>query len=705
MDEEKPVEKEQEKEQEKEERTKNEITSLDLRFIMKELKELLVGGLFRKIYQYGDAKSKRLFFEVYMPEKGNKWLFIDSNKLFITDTRKPSPQEPPSFCMFLRKHLMNKKIIDVKQHDFDRIIEIYTEDNILILELFSKGNVILTDTKKKIIMPLEMQKWKDREIRPKVPYEYPPRKINPFGISFDVIMTLLKKGEKKLISMLASDLGFGAIYASEICIRAELNEDTPTGEISIHKVVNLHRVIEDLDKIEIEPCIYKNTVSPFPLRTYNFELPEKTDTFSEALDRFFTSQMTEEERKEEQAITNEVKDEQERILEQQQDAKDKWSETDKESKEIANAIYNNYSTVESILTGLKKARDSGIDWKDLKEKIKSEQTPEAEAIKEIREGDAAVVVSLDGKDIELDIRKTVEENAASYYEESKHARGKATRTESAIGKTESAIEQLEREDKERAEQLARQAEHPTSPAVQQEQEAQDQDQIDQTQEDEEQSPEKKTRKKWYEKFRWFFSSDGFLVIAGRSADQNEMILKKHTDSTDIVFHADIPGAAFVVIKGQGMEPPHETIKEAAEFSAANSKAWSKGLGTVDVFCVPRAQVSKSPPSGQHLPKGSFMVTGERIWFRDMELKVSVGVKIEDGVPKAIAGPVMAMRKNSKYFVTIRPGFKKSLDLSKAIKNKLLIKANPEDKNIINQVNPDEFQVLVPSGTGEIVEVV
>lgn len=113
------------------------------------------------------------------------------------------------------------------------------------------------------------------------------------------------------------------------------------------------------------------------------------------------------------------------------------------------------------------------------------------------------------------------------------------------------------------------------------------------------------------------------------------------------------------------------------------------------------------PSGENLPKGSFMISGERQWFRDTELKLSVGVSVnqENNYAKVIAGPVIPVRKNSNYFVTIKPGFKKSTELARIIKNKILIKAKPEDKFLIEKVPLEEFQKIIPSGTGEVAEYV
>ena len=178
---------------------KKEITALDLKFLVKELREEVTGGMVRKIYQYSGSKTKQFLFEMFIPTKGGLWLYVDKQKMFITKRKKASPQEPPSFCMFLRKHMMGKKIEDIKQHGFDRIIEISTHENILIFELFSQGNAILCDKSYNIIMPLQMQKWRDREVKPKIPYKYPPKVTDPFDMDLDSLKRSLAKNEKKVI--------------------------------------------------------------------------------------------------------------------------------------------------------------------------------------------------------------------------------------------------------------------------------------------------------------------------------------------------------------------------------------------------------------------------------------------------------------------------------------------------------------------------
>jgi predicted ribosome quality control (RQC) complex YloA/Tae2 family protein len=423
---------------------KTEITSLDLKFLVKELRENLTGGMFRKIYQYG-GKTKQFLFEIFVPTRGAFWLYVDNQKMFLTKRKKAIPKEPPSFCMFLRKHLMGKKILDVKQHDFDRVIEISTAESVLIFELLSPGNVILCDTSYKVIMPLQVQRWRDRDIRPKNPYKYPPKPPNPFELDLDSLKRSLAMAEKKTIAYLAKNLGFGSVYASEICSRAGIDEGKLTSDLSFNDILKLHEVIASIGGEKPEPRIYDETVSPFPMEIFEGKESKSFGSFSEALDEFFSGQEIEIAKEKVKEVVGEKKEKVERIVERQEEALEKWERIEKDSRDCAERIYNNYSTVEGVLSGIRKAKDSGLSWDEIKQRIKSEGTPEAEAIKEIRENDGVVILDLGGKDVLIDIRKSPEENAKKYYEDAKWAKKKFGGTEEARGEYEGKLERAEKE--------------------------------------------------------------------------------------------------------------------------------------------------------------------------------------------------------------------------------------------------------------------
>lgn len=647
---------------------KEKVSSLDLKFLVKELRKNLAGGVFRKIYQWGN----QFLFKVFVSGQGEKSLYVDRKRLFLTEKRRQGKPEPENFCMFLRKHLMGQKIRDLEQHRFDRIVEITTDDHILILELLRPGNIILCNSSREIIMPLEIQKFKDRQLKPKTPYRYPPRQVDPFQLDFQDLRRIYR-GDKKMVVFLAVDLGFGSAYASELCHRAGLDENrTQAGR---EELLKLHRLLSSLKQADLNPCIYPGRfVSPFPLKTLEGE-PRYFDTFSEALNEYFYERTEAPKTETEEGRMKEKRKEIERIVEEQEKARERFREDKEESKETAELIYKNYQTVDGVLKGIQKALNSGLSWKEIKKRIEKEDTPEAEAVKEIREDESSVVLELDGQQVKLDFRKSVEKNAESYYKDMKWAKKKIEGVKEAKEEKEKKLELLE----EREEKAEAQKERKKP------------------------KPKKKPKKKWYQKYKWFISTEGFLVIAGKDASQNEKIYKKHLEKGDKAFHADVKGAGLTVLKSNDRDITEQAKREASEFAAAHSKAWANNLDTVDVYCVDKDQVSKSPPSGQSLAKGSFMIEGRREWYRDVELKLSIGVKVEDWGAEVISGPVIAIRKHSDYFVTVRPGFEKASELAEKIKKEVLIKAKPEHKKKIEEIKKDEIQRLIPSGAGEIVK--
>ncbi|KAH6628409.1 hypothetical protein F5144DRAFT_549718 [Chaetomium tenue] len=119
---------------------------------------------------------------------------------------------------------------------------------------------------------------------------------------------------------------------------------------------------------------------------------------------------------------------------------------------------------------------------------------------------------------------------------------------------------------------------------------------------------------WFEKFTWFISSDGYLVLGGRDAQQNEILYKRYLRKGDVYVHADLHGASSVVIKNNPKTPdapiPPSTLAQAGNLSVCCSSAWDS-KAAMGAWWVNADQVSKSAPSGEYLPVGSFMVRGKR----------------------------------------------------------------------------------------------
>ena len=133
---------------------------------------------------------------------------------------------------------------------------------------------------------------------------------------------------------------------------------------------------------------------------------------------------------------------------------------------------------------------------------------------------------------------------------------------------------------------------------------------------------------WFEKFMWFISSDGYLVIGGKDAQQNEMLYRRYLRKGDVYCHADMHGASSVIIKNNPKTPdapiPPSTLAQAGSFSVCSSVAWDSKAG-MGAWWVNADQVSKSAPAGEFLPAGSFMVRGKKNFLAPSQLLLGLGI--------------------------------------------------------------------------------
>ncbi|KAH7673059.1 Serologically defined colon cancer antigen 1, partial [Aphelenchoides avenae] len=143
----------------------------------------------------------------------------------------------------------------------------------------------------------------------------------------------------------------------------------------------------------------------------------------------------------------------------------------------------------------------------------------------------------------------------------------------------------------------------------------------------------RTRKTmWFEKFNWFVSSDGYLVIGGRDFQQNELLVKRYLRPGDLYVHADIHGSASVVIRNKSAQQhvPPRTLNEAGTMAVCYSSAWEAKI-VVSAWWVRHDQVSRTAPTGEYLPAGSFMIRGKKNFLPSCQLQLGFGLlfKLDD----------------------------------------------------------------------------
>ncbi|CAK9091337.1 Nuclear export mediator factor Nemf (Serologically defined colon cancer antigen 1 homolog) [Durusdinium trenchii] len=132
---------------------------------------------------------------------------------------------------------------------------------------------------------------------------------------------------------------------------------------------------------------------------------------------------------------------------------------------------------------------------------------------------------------------------------------------------------------------------------------------------------------WFERFNWFVTSEGILVLSGRDAQQNELLVKRYLRKShgDIYVHADLHGASSCVVRAPkpGVVIPPESLRQAGAMTMCNSSAWTSKVVS-SAWWVHADQVSKTAPTGEYLTTGSFMIRGKKNFLPPCRLELSFG---------------------------------------------------------------------------------
>jgi predicted ribosome quality control (RQC) complex YloA/Tae2 family protein len=661
------------------------MTSFDIAALTPELNRLIKDARIDNIYQINPLT---LLLKLRRPDQPRLHLLIEGGKrLHLTSYALKKPQKPPSFCMALRKHLRNGKIKGIRQHEFERIIIIEVskkEGNFRVIsELFGEGNIILVDPENKILQALTYRRMRDRNVLRGEVFQHPPSSgRNPLKQNLQDFNEIRKLGQLEIVRALTKFLSIGGHYAEEILLRAQVDKKAPCNSLAEHE---LDRIFDQLQQIlsiigagNVEPYIVINRggewidVTPFPLKKYAHLSEKRYETFDEALDDYYMEMTVEEGVIETAKGVEREMARQQRVLQRQQKALEDLKGQIERNKDIGNLIYLHLGDLRVLLQKIMDAKRSRKPWEEIilgieKEK-KAGRVPDI-YFHSLKPPNLVLNVSVENSIFPLNLRRSIQANATKYYSRAKKAEKKLKGAEKALLETQAKIKKLKQQIG-----IAKETRKPLA---------------------------KRRKKAWYEKFRWFHSSDGFLVLGGRDATTNEILIKKHMEPHDIVLHADILGAPFVLIKTGGKTPPEQTIRESAQLAASHSRAWREMLSAVDVYWVKPEQVNKSPPSGQYLKKGSFMIHGSKNFVRGVPLRVAIGIKMNKEQTVIAGGAVEAIANQTNVYVELVPGEQKSSGLAKQIRLLLAERASKALKKRILEIPLEEIQSFIPLGRGKI----
>jgi len=690
---------------------KRELTSVDIAAFVGEF-AAYEGARLDKAYLYDDMV--RLKLRHY--DRGRVELLVDVGetkhvRVASPERVPPAPERPPNFAMMLRNRLDGAELVGVEQFEFDRILSLSFERadgrTTVVAELFGDGNVVVLDGNGEVVDCLETVRLKSRTVVPGSPYEFPDARFNPLAVDEERFVARMDASDTDVVRTLATRLNFGGLWAEELCTRAGIEKTLSIEDATAADYGRLYEVIQELAgrlrRGDIDPLVYFEDsrpvdVTPVPLEEHAKLDRESHDRFTEALDAYFAGLDHDDETPADRTPDRpdfEAKiEEKDRIIEQQRGAIERFDEQADTEREKAEALYAHYDLVDEVLTTVREARERGTSWEEIEATFEAgrEQGIEAaEAVTAVDGSEGAVGMRVGEHDVTLRVRDGVEKNADRIYREAKRIEEKKAGAEEAIANTRSEREAIERR--------------------REEWEADDEPEPDDEEIDwlSRSSVPVRSNEQWYERFRWFRTSDGFLVLGGRNADQNEELVKKYLDRGDLFVHAQAHGGPATVLKATGpsesydesIELPERSKEEAAQFAVSYSSVWKDGKFSGDAYLVGHDQVSKTPESGEYLEKGGFAIRGERTYYRDVAVGVAVGIACEPET-RVIGGPPAAVRGRAETTIEVEPGRYAQNDIAKRLYREF--KGRFADETFVRKIaSPDLIQEFLPPGQSSMVE--
>jgi len=227
------------------------LDGIFLNSIKYDLHKKLMDGRVDKIHQ---PDKNEIVIAIRSGGENHKLLMTaasSSPRLHLTNVTRKNPQEPPMFCMLLRKHLSGAHVTDIKQINFDRILEITFEckdeldttvNKSLIIEIMGKhSNIIFINTDTRVVIDSIKRVAENvssvRQIYPGLKYVTPPQqdKINPLDANRDVFLSAIDNANDGTLIynfFYQSFMGLSPFISKEMCHLASLNESTYIGELT-----------------------------------------------------------------------------------------------------------------------------------------------------------------------------------------------------------------------------------------------------------------------------------------------------------------------------------------------------------------------------------------------------------------------------------------------------------------------------------------
>ena len=630
------------------------LAGIELVYLVKDIGEKTSGYYASNIW---GINRNSLLFKLHHPTKPDIMLMVSSIGMWITD-KKIEPIEPNKMLRRLRSDLLRAKLTKIEQIGTERIAYFtftnFEKEFTLIVEFFGDGNIILCNEERKILALLHSIDVRHRQLRVGLEYAPPPED----GVD---VLNLTKESFRELFSTsgigktIGRGLGLPKKYVEEIIRLSGIDPKKPSNEVTNEEFEALYEIITStLSKVTQGPhdpsvIIEDDVHDAYPIRFSDDNLnAKKVDSFNEGLDIVFTEEILEKGKSLFSSPADKKIESLEKTLTEQKNAINVVLEKSKTIAEVANLLFTMTSA------GQHDIRNEMIT-NSLKEK-------NAEIISE----KGVPYMKINESKIQIDPDSSLPTIASKLFDESKKQKGAVKSIEKLMKKTESKLEKTIEKG-----EIAKGA-----------------------------VGFKEVRKKsWFERYRWFYTSDEVLAVGGRDSSSNSAIIRKYLEKNDKVFHAEVHGSPFFLLKGEDEELLPLSLEEVAHATVCFSRAWQISAYGMSSFWVNPDQVKKGAPTGQSMAKGAFMINGTRNFIKVSSLKLAVGIFKQDEDYLLVCGPPEPIKKKCLCYAVIEPGGSTMSDVAKKIRAEF----DKVDDSFKKIFLIDDYVRALPTGSSKVTE--
>ena len=643
-----------------------ELSGIELHYLVNKINSKVSSGFY--VSNISSITKNSILLKLHHPIEPDIMLMVSTKGIWLTN-KKYKQVEESQFVKILSKEIERARISSISQPGSERIFLLHFVNRndkvrILIVEIFGKGNIILCDESMKILWILNPVEVRHRTLNTGSDYVLPPNRgedVLNITVESMMIKTSSLLEDIEVVKWLGKSTSLPRKYVDEILFQSG-NTTKFANQLSNKDIEIIYEKTKEItDKVlnekNHEPSVTMDkmgvAIDASPISMSKEAKAKKVDTYMEAIDQVLSNEILSIGRSLRTEETDKKILELEHDLEEQNKAKMSVISKSKGLRSVAHELMKLSSF------GIQDMNDNSVNT--LLEKNDS---------KIVLENGLTYLLLLNER---IKLESSIPKLSSQLFSRAKELERGAGNIDKASEELRSRIEKLHGQTQKIHEKIQFNA---------------------------------LESKQWYERYRWFVTTDGHLVIGGRDASSNSAVIRKHMTDDDIVFHAEIHGSPFFLVKDARNQDNENTkfIEETAQATVSFSRAWKDGLSSGDAYWVFPNQIKKGAPTGQFLPKGSFVIEGKRNFCKGIELKLSIGlVKIESRYT-IVSGPLNAIKKRSLVFASLLPGGSDPMNLAKKIKSEFVRAISEFDSDLadyLKKVLLDDFIRVLPTGQSKI----